>query len=238
MKISIGVDKAVVVRLQHAGQRFEILVDPNKALEFKRGASINLNDILAYPAIYRDVRTTDMVPEQELQKTFGTTDVRKIAEKMIREGELQLTTEQRRAMVEQKRIQVANIISKRGINPQTNTPHPPQRIINVMEQAGVNIDPFTDAELQIDKVLKSIKPILPIKFQKVTFQIKIPPQFSGKVHSILKSAGTITSEQWLGDGSLSANIEILAGVQDELFEKLSSLTHGSFESKVVKREDL
>jgi ribosome maturation protein SDO1 len=162
----------------------------------------------------------------------------KIAERIIKEGELQLTTEQRRRMIEQKKIQIANIISRKGINPQTNTPHPPQRIINVMEQAGVNIDPFLDAELQVDKVLKSIKTILPIKFQNVVLQIKIPPQFSGSAYSVLKSAGSITSEEWLGDGSLLVSVKILAGVQDELFQKLSSLTHGNFESKVLKREDI
>ena len=197
-----------------------------------------MDEIMAYPAVYRDVRNTEMVSEQDLQKAFGTTDISKIAEKIIKEGELQLTTDQRRQMVEQKRIQIANVISKRGINPQTNTPHPPQRIMNAMDQAGVSVDPFIDAELQVDKALKSIKAILPIKFQKVTLQIKIPPQFSGSAYSVLKVAGTISNEQWLGDGSLQVNVEVLAGIQDELFQKLSSLTHGSFESKVVKREDL
>jgi len=197
-----------------------------------------MDDLLAYPAVYKDSRKGEAVSEQDLQKVFGTKDIMKIAERIIKEGELQLTTEQRRKMIEQKKIQIANIISRKGINPQTNTPHPPQRIINAMEQVGVNIDPFLDAELQVDKVLKSIKTILPIKFQKVVLQIKIPPQFSGSAYSVLKSVGSIINEEWLGDGSLLANIEILAGVQDELFQKLSSLTHGNFESKVLKREDI
>jgi ribosome maturation protein SDO1 len=234
----VSLDKAVIARLQHSGQRFEILVDPNKALEFKRGVKISMSDILAYPAIYKDARSTDMVAEQDLQKNFGTTDIFKVAEKIVREGELQLTTEQRRNMVEQKKNQVVNIIAKRGINPQTNAPHPPQRVLNAMDKAGVSIDPFVDAELQVDKVVKGIKTILPIKFQKVTFQIKIPPQFAGKVYSVLKTSGSITSEQWLNDGSLSVSIEVLGGMQDELFQKISSLTHGSFESKIVKREDV
>jgi ribosome maturation protein SDO1 len=214
------------------------LVDPDKALEVKKGVKVSMDDLLAYPVVYKDSRKGEAASEQDLQRVFGTTDVMKIAERIIKEGELQLTTEQRRRMIEQKKIQIANIISRKGINPQTNTPHPPQRIINAMEQCGVNIDPFLDAELQVDKILKSIKTILPIKFQKVVLQVKIPPQFSGSVYSVLKGAGSVTSEEWLGDGSLLVSIEILAGVQDELFRKLSSLTHGNFESKVLKREDI
>ena len=228
----------MVARLQHSGQRFEILVDPQKALSFKMGTNIAMEDILAYPAVYKDARSTDTVPEGDLQKAFGTTDIFKIAEKIIKEGELQFTTEQRRQMVEQKKIQIVSIISRKGINPQTNAPHPPQRIMNAMDEAGINVDPFVNAELQIDKILKELKKILPIKFQKVVLQIKIPAQFSGNAYAVVKGAGTVQSEQWLNDGSLQLAVEILAGIQDDLFQKLSSLTHGNFESKVVKKEDI
>jgi ribosome maturation protein SDO1 len=236
--LTVSIDKAVVSRLFVGGKKFEILVDPYKALELKKGAKINIDEILAYPAIYRDVRSSECVGEDELQKHFGTTDIFRIAEKIIKEGEILLTTEQRRQMVEQKKNQIANIIARKGINPQTNAPHPPQRILNAMEEVGVNIDPFIDAELQVDKVLKEIKAILPIKFQKVTVQFKIPPQYSSKAFSVLKKSGEVKSEKWLNDGSLEIMIEVLAGVQNEIFQKISSLTHGNFESKIIKREDI
>lgn len=233
----VSLEKAVTARLVSSGQKFEILVDANKASELKKGKNVNMNEILAYPAIYRDVRSSEVVSSQELQKAFGTTDILKVAEKIIKEGEVQLTTEQRRSMIEQKKNQVAHIISKRGINPQTNAPHPVQRILNAIEQVGIHIDPFTDAELQVDKVLNAIKVLLPIRFQKVTLQIKIPSQYSGKIYSILKEIGNIKQEQWLADG-LQITIEILAGVQDEITQKIASLTHGNFELKVIKREDV
>lgn len=197
-----------------------------------------MDEILAYPAIYKDVRSTEVVAKENLQKVFGTTDIFKIAEKIIKEGEIQLTTEQRRQMVDQKKRQIADIISRKAINPQTNAPHPPQRILNAIEQAGISIDPFVDAELQVDKVLKEIKILLPIKFQKILIQVKIPAQFSSKVYSTLKGSGSIQQEQWLSDGSLQVNLEILAGIQEELTKKISSLTHGQYEMKVLKREDI
>lgn len=233
----IGVDKAVVSRLTVGGQKFEVLVDPDKALELRKGTKMDMSEIIAFQGVYHDVRNTERVPESDLQKNFGTTDVMKIAEKIIRQGELQLTTEQRRQMVDQKKTQIAALISRRGINPQTNTPHPPQRIVHAMDQAGINVDPFVDAELQVEKVLKSIKTIIPIKFENVVLQIKIPPQFAGKSYTILKSSGSLLSEQWLNDGSLQVQLKILAGIQEEFFQKISGLTHGQYESKVVKREE-
>lgn len=234
----VGIDKAVVSRLVVSGQRFEILVDPDKALEFRKGGKADMSEILALPEVFRDVRNTDRIGNEELQKVFGTTDVFKIAERIVRQGDLQLTTEQKRVMVEQKKNQIANMISKRGINPQTNTPHPPQRILGVMDKAGINIDPLVEAELQVDMVVKKIKALIPISFQKVTIEMKIPPEYAGKAYSVLKSFGEMKNEKWLGDGSLQVNVQILAGMQDDVFQKISGLTHGNFTSKIVNRAEL
>jgi ribosome maturation protein SDO1 len=234
----VSIDKAVVARLRIGQLKFEILVDPEKAFELKSGKVVRMEDILAYPMIYKDARTGEAASEKDVQNLFGTTDVYKVAERIIKEGELQLTTEQRRRLVEQKKIQIANIISKKAINPQTNTPHPQQRILNAMEQVGVNVDPFLDAEMQVENVLKKIKTILPIKFQKLLIQVKVPSQFSSKVYNFIKSAGSIQQEQWLPDGSLQLNVEIFAGAQEEFFKKLADATHGQAETKIVRREDV
>ena len=234
----VDVDKAVVCRLKHSGQKFEVLCDPKKALEFRRGAKIDLNDIIAYPSIYKDVSSTDTVPKEDLQKAFGTSDVFKIAERIIMKGELQLTTEQRKEMVQQKQAQIADMISKRGVNPQTNSPHPPHRIVTAMKEAGVRIDPFKDAELQIDDIVKALRTYLPISFQRVAIAIRVQPQFAGRVYPILKGIGTVKKEQWLNDGSLEVQVEVLAGMQQELYDKLATLTHGNFESKVVSKVDV
>lgn len=238
MDLPISLEKAVVARLRISNQKFEILVDPYKALEFRRGKEIDLNDILAVPEIFRDARTTERVSAEELQKTFGTTDIFEIAKRILRKGEIQLTTEQRREMVKMKKQQIATIISKRGVNPQTNTPHPPQRILKAMEDLGVNVDPFLDAELQVDKVLKEIRKLLPISFQKVLLRLKIPPEYAGKAYSVLRRGGNVINEKWLDDGSLEVTLEVLAGVQQELFDKISSLTHGNFESKILERREI
>jgi len=234
----ISVDKAVVARLKVKGMNFEILVDPKKAFELKKGANVSIQEILAYPAVYKDARKGEAARSEDLQKTFGTTDVYKIAEEIVKKGEFSLTTEQKRELIEEKKNQIATLISKRAINPQTNTPHPPQRILNAMEKAGVNIDPFLDAEVQVEKVLKAIKPILPIKFEKVLLQLKIPAEYVGKSYSIITKAGEVKNEEYLGDGSLQVQIEIFSGVQDEFFGKLAEITKGNYESKILKKVEV
>ncbi len=234
----ISVDKAVVARLKIKGLNFEILVDPRKAFDLKKGANVNIQEVLAYPAIYKDARKGEVVRNEDLQKVFGTTDINKIAEEIIKKGEFSLTTEQKRELMEEKKNQIATLISKRTINPQTNTPHPPQRILNAMEKVGINVDPFIDAEIQVEKVLKAIKSILPIKFEKTLLQLKIPPQFAGKAYNIIIKAGDVKAEEYLNDGSLQVQIEIFSGVQDEFFRKLAEITKGNYESKILKKVEV
>jgi len=234
----VDVDKAVISRLKKSGKHFEVLVEPIKALEFKKGKQISLEEIIAYPGVYHDVRRGDAIPSSELQLNFGTTDIYQITKKILMEGELQFTTEQRRKFVEDKTKEIADIISRRGINPQTNTLNPPQRIINAMEKVGIHVDPFIDTEMQVNKVVESIKPLIPIKFQKVIIEVTVPPQFSGKAYSVLKRTIGRFEERWLNDGSIQMTLEIPVGAQEEMFKKIGDITKGNFKSNIIKKVDL
>ncbi len=234
----VSVEDAVIARLKRGGVHFEILVDSNKALEYKKGTQFPMDEILAISGVYRDARKGDAVSNDELQKNFGTTNIMDVSKKIIFEGELQFTTEQRRKITEEKRNKIADIIAKRAINPQTNTPHPANRILNAMDQVGTRIDPFVDAEAQIDAVIKSIKTLLPIKLQRVTFQITVSPQHSGKVYSLLKKVVETFEERWMNDGSLQAVLNVPAGIQMDIIKNVGDATHGEFKTEILKKEDV
>ncbi|MEM5792828.1 MAG: ribosome assembly factor SBDS [Candidatus Aenigmatarchaeota archaeon] len=229
------IEKSVVCRLKRGDKVFEILVDPEKAAKFKKGEISQIEEVLSYPEIYKDVRKGDLVSREDLEKIFRTSNINAVARRILQEGEIQLTTEQRRKALEEKKKEIATIISRRGINPQTNTPHPPQRILNAMEQVGVHIDPFLDANVQVEKIVKDLKVILPIKFESVKVQVRIPPQHAGRAYSEIKRLFTDSDERWLNDGSLELNINIPAGLEAELMEKIGFLTKGNFTSKVIER---
>ncbi|MEM5877836.1 MAG: ribosome assembly factor SBDS [Candidatus Aenigmatarchaeota archaeon] len=234
----VSVDEAVICRLKKAGIIFEILVDPYKADDMKKGKQVDLDEAVAVLSVFRDARKGDAISTEELQKGFGSTNIKDIIKKIIVEGEIQLTTEQRRKMIDEKKTQIAELIARQAINPQTNLPHPANRIINAMDQAGVHVDPFADAESQIDKVIKSIKSLLPIKLQRVVIQITIPAQFSGRAYAAVKKLVPEFEEKWLGDGSLQIVANIPAGLQIDLLKHVGDMTHGNFKSDILRREDV
>jgi len=232
------VDKAVIGKLKRKGMYFEVLLDPDQTLKFKKTNTIDMQKALIVPSVFHDAKKGDLVSEQDLQKIFGTTDPYRVAEKIVKNGVVELTTEQKNELVQEKTKKIANIIAKKGINPQTKLPHPVNRIINAMEKAGVHVDPFADPNIQVNSVIKSIKALIPIQFQRIIVEILIPAQHAGKVYSMLKNEIKEFKEQWLNDGSLQLTIDIPAGMQTDLFEKIGGATHGNFKSKIIKRVEV
>lgn len=229
----VKLEDAVVARLSSHGTTFEVLVDPELALSLRAGGSVDMRSLLASDKIFKDSKKGDMASEEMIRKVFGTTDVFKVAEQIVKKGEVQVTTEQRRRMREQRLRQVVAIISRRAVNPQTGLPHPPTRIETAINEAKVQIDEYKSAEEQIPKIVKALAPILPLKFETKRIAIKIPASYVGKVQRTVREFGTVKQEQWLNDGSWAVVVEIPAGVQGEFFDRLNDLTRGEVETKVL-----
>ena len=231
----ISLEKAVIAKLTKSGEKFELWVDPEKAMDLRTGKEIALEDLIASEEIFEDARKGLRAPREKINKAFGTNDLKNIAYTIVKEGEVQITTEQRKAMLDEKTKAIANIISKRGVNPQTNLPHPADRVLRAMEQAKVRIDFEKRVEDQIDDVLTKIQSIIPIKFEKVQIAIKIPPSFAGKACGVVRGFGTLVREEWAKDGGYICLIEIPAGMQPDIYNRLNDLTHGQAEVKVYKK---
>ena len=228
----VSVEKAVIAKVTKSGKKFEILVDPELAMQVRGGKSFNIDDLLATQDVYEDSKKGKKVSPDVINKTFGTNDLKIVAEKIIREGDVNLTTEQRHKMREDKRLAIAAIISRNGMNPQTGAPHPQERILNAMEETRVVVDISRRAEEQIEDIVKKIQKLIPISFEKVRIAIKIPAQFSAKGSGIIRKFTKPIKEQWGNDGSYLCEIKVAVGIESDIYDKLNSLTHGQVESKI------
>lgn len=221
----VKIDEAVIARLEKNGHKFEILVDPDLAMDLKHGKTVNFDDLLADEKIFKDSRKGDVVSPDLLQEVFLTTNINDIVKKIIENGEVQLTTQQRKQIIEKKKAEIINIISRNAIDPKNKTPHPPVRIENAMKEAKISIDAFKSNEEQVKTIVNAIKKIIPISIEKVSFAIKISPQYSAKCSGVIHKYD-IKKEQWLNDGSFVAEFELPAGLKQDLLGQLNSITHG------------
>jgi ribosome maturation protein SDO1 len=227
-------ERFTVARLTHEGEHFEILVKPQPALSYRLGKVTSISEVLATDTIFTDSNKGLKPSEDKMTEAFGTTDPLKIASIILKRGTLQLTTEQRKQLIEDKRKRIIAFISRQCVDPKTNLPHPPIRIEQAMGQIHFSIDPYKEVEEQAKEIVKLLRPILPLKMEKVSVAIHIPPEHAGKVYGTVKGLGTIKREEWRADGSWAAVVELPAGLYGPFLEKLGDMTRGKLEAKMVR----
>ena len=234
----VSLEKAVIARLRKAGEVFEVLVDPYLARDLKEGKEVDFEQLLAVEEVFKDARKGERASTEELQKAFGTTDIQKIVRVIIEEGEVQITAEQRKEMLEQKRRQIIEFIRRNAVDPRTGAPHPPTRIERALEEARVHIDIFKSVEAQVKDIVKALKPILPLRFEEIEIAIKIPPEYTGKAIGALYAFGNITKEEWQRDGSWICVMRIPAGMHGDLMDLLGKVAKGEALTKILRRIQL
>ncbi len=227
-------DRYTLVKYSYQGDKFEILVDPDKGLKYKRGEVTNLDNVLMIDTIFTDANKGEKPAKTKLEEVFGTSDPLEVAEIMFEKGTLQLTAQQRKEMTEQKLRQIISIISRTYVDPSTRLPHPPLRIENALSEARVSIDPFADAEEQLKRVVDALRPILPMSMESVEMAIKIPPEYASKSYGIVKNLAEIKRDEWTADGSWIAVVSISAAMHGELLDRLGKATQGNLQTKMIK----
>jgi len=227
-------ERYTVARFTREGEHFEVLVKPEPALLFRLGKITSVSKALVAETIFLDAGKGLRASEEKLQRAFGTRDPLEIASVILKKGMLQLTTEQRRQLTEDKRKQIISFIARQCVDPRTNLPHPPTRVEQAMEQIHYSIDPFKEAEEQAREVIKLLRPFLPLKMEQVSVAVRIPPEHAGKVYGTVKGFGVIKREEWRADGSWFAIIEMPAGLYGPFLEKIGEKTRGNLEAKLVE----
>lgn len=229
----VDLDDAIIARLDSHGETFEILLDPAAMDLIKHGKEVDLSKYLAVEDVFKDAKKGLRPSEEKIIEVFGTTEPLEIARTVIEKGEVQITTEQRREMLEAKRRRVITYISANAINPQTKLPHPAQRIEIALDEAKFRPDLFKPMDREIDEAMKLLRPLLPIRFEKSKVAVKLSGNDYARCYEDIVHFGTVEREEWGNDGSWMAIMEVPAGLTLELSEKLKQKTKGSASVKML-----
>jgi len=234
----VSLDDAVIARFDTSGERFEMLVDPKIVWKIRNnedlGENFDISEHIAIDTVFKDSNKGIRASTESIMKIFKTTEIQKVAMDIIIKGDIQLTTEQRKLMMDNKRKQIVATISRNAINPKTKAPHPPQRIELALNEAKINIDPFKPVDAQVKEIMKKLQPLIPIRFEKLIIAIKLSGEDYGKSYGEIKNFGKITKEEWQKDGTWIGLLELPAGLKTDFFDKINSKTKGEAEIKIIE----
>lgn len=229
----VNLDDAITARLESHGETFEILLDPKVVDLIKQGKKFDIVEYMAVEDVFKNASKGTRPAEDKIKEAFGTEDVAEIARRIVEKGEIQITAEQRKEMLEAKRQQVITYIAANAINPQTHTPHPPLRIELALEEAKFHVDAFKPLEKEIEEAMKALRPLIPIRFEKSRIAIKLKGSDYGRCYDDIIHYGIVEHEVWTPEGDWIGSMEIPAGIITELTEKLKHKTKGSASVKLM-----
>lgn len=221
-----------VARLKKSGENFEVVVEPDDAIAFKKGKIADVRDVLKSEEIFSDAKKGFQASEDRVKSLFGTDNPLEVAATIIKEGEIQLTQDQRHEIREQKRKQIIQLIKTNAVDSKTGNPHTEERIEAAMRDAQVRIDDNASAEAQLDGIVEKLRPLLPISFSVKRIEVKVPQQYASQCFGFLKKFAKVLKSDWGNDGSLTALMDIPGGLETDFYEKLNAMTHGNNECNV------
>jgi len=211
-------------RIKKAGKHFEILVDLDAAIEFKKAGTGSAGTFLEIDTIFENAKQGDKASHDDLSEAFGTTDVAVIAEKITKDGEVLVSQEHRDAEQDKRFNQVVDFLSQNAIDPKSGNPITIERLKNALDQAHINIK-NQSIESQIKEILEKLSTIIPIRIETKKVKITIPAIHTGQAYGVVQQYKQ--EENWLSNGDLEITVNVPAGIVIDFYDKLNSVTHGS-----------
>ena len=218
-------------RLTKGKNHFEVLVDLDTAIKFKRGGSEFLD--LEADIIFTNANRGDKAARNVLEISFGTSDPLEVGKIIVKQGEVLVDQGHRNEAKDKKIKQVLDFLVRNAIDPQTGMAHTSERLKNALDQAHISIK-NVPVENQISEILEQLNKIIPIKVETKKVKVIIPAIHTGKAYGLV--AQYKQKESWLDDGSLEIVLAVPAGIVIDFYEKLNSMTHGSALTEEIKEE--
>jgi len=218
----------VVARIKLKGKHYEIHVDLDEALKVREGKG-DIISALDSPNVFYDLNKGSIASNADLQDAFQTTDIYKIATKIITSGEVQKNQEFRDAEKDKKIKQVITLLLKNAVD-QHGRPYTEERLKTAISQTHYNFD-NRPAEQQVPSLLVKLKEVIPIRIETKKIKLTIPARFSGQVYGLIKEYKE--SEEWFSNGDLQSVVAIPSGMLIDFYEKLNSLTHGAVQTEDI-----
>jgi len=225
-----------LVKYKSGTYYFEIATNLGSVLKYRDG-KIGWDKVAFTDEIFKNLAKGERATRDELKQAFGTDNVQECLKKIVDRGDLQLTTQERKEKVEQKRAEIVTYIHKYYINPKTNTPHPVVRIENALETLKFRVDSDLPAERQAIDIIKKLPEIMPIKRSDMHATLTVSLQFVGQIIGIVQQWAKLIRESYTSESCIM-ELSVIPGDYDNLLSELNKATKGEYEFEIEGHQEV
>ena len=121
--------------------------------------------------VFTNVSKGVVASSAELRKAFGTDDQKECCKRILEQGEIQLSEQERKAQLEQTFKDIATIVAEKCVNLETGKPFPPGIIERAMHEVHYSVHPTKNAKQQALQVIKLLQEKSNLKIARAKMRI-------------------------------------------------------------------
>ncbi|KAF8491279.1 Shwachman-Bodian-diamond syndrome protein [Gautieria morchelliformis] len=162
-----------LVRLKKSGKRFEIACYKNKVQEWRNGVETDLDDVLQISNVFTNVSKGEVAKANDLQKSFGTTDVHAVVKEILKKGEMQVGEKERAHELGNLWREIATQVAEKCVDPATQRPYPVGMIEKAMSEAGFSVRQGKGAKSQVLECIKLLQTASTLPIQRARMRVRV-----------------------------------------------------------------
>jgi len=219
-----------LVRYKKGKFSFEVVTKPGTVRLFLLG-KLGWEKVLSVDAIFTNFKKANLAKSSDLKAVFGTDDVNKCAEIMVREGDSQVSAKERREDIETHRKQVITYMHRSFID-QAGLPYPIARLEGVLEESKIQIDPSISIHKIVDEIVKRMLGKLVFKKNSLDYTLKVSKKYAKECGNIVyRFSPNMHKEIRTSDG-ITWKICLSPPDINDFTSEMNKLTEGDFQLSV------
>ena len=223
----------MLVRYKHGKHNFEVATHAGTVVKYREGELSNVSDVVTTEVIFADYNKGERASETDLHATFGEGVTHEaMLDKILRNGEFQLSAAERREKLEAKRREVTEFIHRNYVDPKTHHPIPVMRVEQALETVRVRVDPDQPADRQVAQMAPKLMACLPLKKHQMEGVLKVPHASLGASSGIVRAHCNVLREHYSSEGA-TLEIAFSPGDYDSFMKAMNAATKGNFQFEVA-----
>ncbi|KAH3661475.1 hypothetical protein OGAPHI_006322 [Ogataea philodendri] len=209
-----------LVRMKKGKKRFEIACYQNKVQDYRAGVEKDLDEVLQIPQVFINVSKGQVASNDDLKKSFGSTNTDEIILEILKKGEIQLSERERSAQNEKLHNEILTIISTKCINPKTKKRYPPTMIDKALKELKFNMVNAKTAKVKALEAIKLLveKQIIPIVRAQMKLRITLSNKEYTKIEKTFKEKLVSSVEH---EEKIDSETELVCLVEPEFYKEIS-----------------
>jgi len=178
-----SVSKDQLVRYKKGKYSFEIITKKGSVQLFLEG-KLGWDKVLAVDAIFTNSKKGDIARKSELISVFGSDDINKCAEFMVRQGNAQISASERKEDTQKHKRAVLSYLNK-SYTDQAGLPHPVTRLEIALEESKTRIDPTVSVNKIAEEFIKKMMGKLVFKKGGEDYTLSVPKEYAKKCSAVV-----------------------------------------------------